>query len=69
MNPQPNPRQSHIRDVVCMFCTWTWITGKPSGSAAKCPHCGYEGGVEEFMVMKPGVEGFVVVRPRYHHAF
>ena len=52
-----------------MFCTWTWITGKPSGSAAKCPHCGYEGGVEEFMVMKPGVEGFVVVRPRYYHAY
>lgn len=53
-----------IRDVVCMFCTWVWITGRPVGSAAKCPRCGYEGGVEEFMVMKPGVVGFVVVRPR-----
>jgi DNA-directed RNA polymerase subunit RPC12/RpoP len=53
-----------VREVVCMFCTWTWLTGTSSNTEAQCPRCGYRAGVEVFVVMKPGVEGFVVISTR-----
>ena len=54
-----------VRDVVCMFCTWTWLTGtSPDEIGAKCPKCGYKGGVEAFMVVKPGIRERIVVTPQ-----
>ena len=55
-----------IRYVICMFCTWTWYTGKPAGTEAKCPQCSQPAGVEEFVVLKPGGEGYMMVRPDLH---
>lgn len=52
-----------LRSVVCMFCTWTWLTGRPQNEEAKCPRCGYDAGVGKFMVMKPATPGYVIVMP------
>ena len=53
-----------VRAVVCMLCTWTWLTGSaahPMG--AKCPKCGHKGGVGAFMVIKPQVDGYIILAP------
>ena len=61
-------RNTHIlpgvREVICMFCTWVWLTGVSPDTEATCPRCGYKAGVELFVVMKPETEGFVIVRPK-----
>ncbi len=66
MDPRILRNNPAIRCVICMFCTWTWYTGKPSGTEAQCPHCGQPSGVEEFIVLKPGGEGYMMVRPDRH---
>ncbi len=63
MEPQDPIKMYGLRCVVCMFCTWTWYTGRPDGEEAKCPRCGYIAGVDKFMVMKPEVAGYVIVMP------
>jgi len=56
-----------IREVVCMFCLWTWITGVPQNTAAKCPRCGSKDGVEAFLAVTPGQKGCTLVRPNSNH--
>ena len=52
-----------IHEVICMFCMWTWLTGVPIETAARCPRCRSESGVDAFVAMVPGEKGCTLIRP------
>jgi hypothetical protein len=57
-----------LRDVVCMFCAWSWMTSrKNEEKAAKCPRCGHPAGVEAFMVIGRADQECLIVKPAPWH--
>jgi hypothetical protein len=63
MNARSFPNVPGLRDVVCMFCGWTWITGSRQDAAAKCPRCNHASGVQAFAVIRGSGEPSLIVKP------